>query len=70
MAGRLTTSPPRCRHRPPTVRAPPAQMREYRDETLAIKWELEEENEELRQELAISRAETKVLADVLSRKEE
>ena len=45
-------------------------MREYRDETLAIKWELEEENEELRQELAISRAETKILADVFSRKEE
>ena len=45
-------------------------MREYRDETLAIKWELDDEIEELRQELAISRAETKVLADVLSRKEE
>lgn len=44
-------------------------MREYRDETLAIKWELEDEIEELRQELAISRAETKILADVLSRKE-
>jgi hypothetical protein len=45
-------------------------MREYRDETVTINWELEDEIEVLRQELAISRAETKVLADVLSRKEE
>ena len=48
----------------------PAQMREHCDETVTINWELEDDIEVLRQELAISRAETKVLADVLSRKEE